>query len=117
MTQCSVVVGYQRFIGPLHREDEGRGISEMLVSYNNTTRPDNPEDHDLNLHPEDGGIMEIRNVGILLQHYKVSKPRSPRNERHSLILILCFLNFLSNVMFSVSLNLINANKFRKVSKT
>jgi len=36
--------------------------SETL-SYNTTRH--NPEDLGLNLHPEDGGIMGIRNVGIL----------------------------------------------------
>jgi len=28
--------------------------------------------------PEDGGSMDLRNVGILLQHYTASQPRRPR---------------------------------------
>jgi hypothetical protein len=27
---------------------------------------------------EDGGSIHLRNVGILLQHYTISQPRSPR---------------------------------------
>jgi hypothetical protein len=30
------------------------------------------------LHPEDGASMDLRNVGILPQHYTVSQPRRPR---------------------------------------
>jgi len=41
-------------------------FSETLVSYHNTTRRDNPED---------GGKMDLRNVGILPQHYTTSQPR------------------------------------------
>jgi len=36
------------------------------------------------LHPEDGGNMVIRNVGILLHHYTTSQPRRPRLEYSSL---------------------------------
>jgi hypothetical protein len=32
------------------------------------------------LHPENGGSMALRNVGILPQHYTASKPRRPRFE-------------------------------------
>jgi hypothetical protein len=30
--------------------------------------------------PEDGGSMDLRNVGILQQHYTESQPRRPRPE-------------------------------------
>jgi len=30
------------------------------------------------LHAEDGGIMDLRNAGILPQHYTASQPRRPR---------------------------------------
>jgi hypothetical protein len=33
------------------------------------------EDLDLNLHPEDGSSMVLRNAGILPQHYTASQPR------------------------------------------
>jgi hypothetical protein len=39
--------------------------SETSVSYHNTTRH----------HTEGGSIMDLRNVGILPQHYTVSQPR------------------------------------------
>jgi hypothetical protein len=32
------------------------------------------------LHPEDGGCMDLRNVGILPQHYTASQTRRPRLE-------------------------------------
>jgi len=48
---------------------EVAGSSETLVSYHNTTRGHNSEDVDLNLHPDHGGSMVFRNVGILLEHY------------------------------------------------
>jgi hypothetical protein len=48
---------------------EAACTSETLVSY-----------HHLNLHTEDGGGMDLRNVGILLQHYTVSQPRRSRLE-------------------------------------
>jgi hypothetical protein len=51
------------------------GTSETLVSYRNTTRRHNPED--LYLPTEDGGSMDLRNVGILPQHYTTSQPRRP----------------------------------------
>jgi hypothetical protein len=59
--------------------------SETSVSYHNTTRRHNPEDLDLkhhrrksfeSLHPEDGGSMVLRNVGILPQHHTASQPRN-----------------------------------------
>jgi len=31
-------------------------------------------------HLEDGGSMDLRNVGILSQHYMASQPRTPRLE-------------------------------------
>jgi hypothetical protein len=42
--------------------------SETSVSYHNTTRRHNPED---------GGTMDLWNVGILPQHYTVSQPERP----------------------------------------
>jgi hypothetical protein len=53
---------------------EAAWTSETLASSNNTTRRHSLECHDLNLHPEDGGSMDLRNVGILPQHYTASKP-------------------------------------------
>jgi hypothetical protein len=55
--------------------------SEKLVSYHNTTRRHNPEDKDMNLHPEDVGSIDFWNVGILPQHYTASQPRRPRLEK------------------------------------
>jgi hypothetical protein len=46
--------------------------SEISVSYHNTTRRHNPEDLDMNLHPEDGGSMYIRDVGSRAQQYTTS---------------------------------------------
>jgi hypothetical protein len=40
----------------------------------------NPEDLHLNLHPEDGGSMEIWKAGILPQHYTASQARRLRLE-------------------------------------
>jgi hypothetical protein len=50
---------------------EAERSSETLVSYSNITRRHNPED---------GGSMELRNAGILPQHYTASQPRKPRHE-------------------------------------
>jgi len=47
---CSVVVGYKRFGAPCCLHFQG----------------------------EDGGSMDLRNVGILLKHYTASQPRRPR---------------------------------------
>jgi len=49
--------------------------SEMLVSYNITTRRHNTEDHDLNLQGEDGCSVVLRKVGIIPNHYTAKGPR------------------------------------------
>jgi hypothetical protein len=52
---CSVVVGYQRSRGPL--------LSLIPA-----------------IHIEDGGSMNLRNIGILPQHYPALRPRRPQLE-------------------------------------
>jgi hypothetical protein len=51
MTPCSVVLGYRCF--------------ESLSCF----------------HPEDGGSMDLRNVGILQQHFTALQHRRPRREK------------------------------------
>jgi len=46
--------------------------SETLVSCHNNTQLYNPENLGLKNHPEDGGSMDLRNVGILPQYYTAS---------------------------------------------
>jgi hypothetical protein len=55
VTPCSVVVRYHYFRGPrfLHFQSE-------VTS----------------LHPEDGGSMDLRKIGVLPQHYTASEPRN-----------------------------------------
>jgi len=49
VTPCNIVVRYQRFGDPYSLQD-----------------------------PQDGGSMDLRNVGILPQHYTASQLRRPR---------------------------------------
>jgi hypothetical protein len=87
----STSISSRRFLGC--NAVQGCGRSGTLVSYHNTIRRHNPENFNSNvseihvsnlwvisLHPEDGGQIVLRNVGILPQHYAASKPRRPRLE-------------------------------------
>jgi len=60
VTPQGVAVGYQRFGGPCCVHLHGEVIYV--------------------LHPEDGGSMVLRNVGILPQHYTASQRRKSRLE-------------------------------------
>jgi hypothetical protein len=93
---CCVVVGYQRFRAPccLHLKGQVAGTEENGTDNRQEVEEDgrcrwpigNSEEvirqplllHPL--HPEDGGSLDLRNVGILPQHYTASQPRRPRLE-------------------------------------
>jgi hypothetical protein len=58
--------------------------SETMVFYHNTTLRHNPG------WSEDGGSMDLWNVGIVPQHYTASEPRRPRYEyEHWTLDIMC----------------------------
>jgi len=37
-------------------------------------------------HPEDGGTMDLRNVGIISQHYTALQSRTPRHENSWIVI-------------------------------
>jgi hypothetical protein len=50
--------------------------------------------YDATLHPEDGGSMILRNVGILPHHYKISQPRRPLQPEDVCSIVLRNVSFL-----------------------
>jgi hypothetical protein len=79
-----------------------RSTSETLVSYHVTTRRHNSEDLDLNLHPEDGGSVDLRNVGILPRPYTVTTQKTSTILLHKfLIFPLLRVWWCSNIMRSL----------------
>jgi hypothetical protein len=76
VTTCSVVVGY--LAASISRLMAARS-SETLVSYRKTTVSQ------LRTPRENGGSMDLRNVGILPQHYTASQPRRLYTEQQSLL--------------------------------
>jgi hypothetical protein len=80
VTQCSAVVGYQRFRGPwcpIFRD--AAKSSETLASYHNTTLRHNPEDLDLKrpvvvLHcTKDGPKIALHSSGLYIKSFPPHK--------------------------------------------
>jgi len=61
----------------------------------------------LTLHHEDGGRMDLRNVGILPQHYTASQARTPRLDTQVLML---------KVRRIVTRRLLHTERYRKPMK-